>query len=258
MLQRLESYKGFNTGKYRSWRKFDNFVNRDYIIDDELEQMTRNIRMPGIVSLDMASPLLLLEDYCTLYRALSFMVPNLQQLDLSHTGMSFSILRLFAARCPRLEIIRWNCSDNEYFGIDAMADYEVESMNNLKEFYFDNWLINFNHVHLIDEDGDYFDRDDDGNDNDGVTEIEAMSDSNNYPNIFLFHGVCKNKPLERISIQNARYVDPNKNEEHTSPQQILMKFVCYAPSTLVWFRSDLSSENIRILQSERSRIQFLQ
>jgi len=223
-----------------------------YIGDDDLERLTHIIRMPAIVSLDMSSSLPIeLHQWCTLHRAISFMVPNLQQLDLSNTMMGTSILGKFAVRCPRLEIIRWNkisWNNNDNYGIDA-GGYELQAMNNLKELYLDNWYFDFDYDDQI-----YRDEGNDDDDN-GVYEIEAMSDCNNYPNLFLFHKLCNN-PLERISLRNARYTHFDL-DEGTVPQQILMKFVRKAPSTLVWFRSDLAATNIRILQSERPEIQFL-
>ena len=83
-----------------------------------------------------------------------------------------------------------------------------------------------------------------------------MSDNNNYQHIFLYYRLCNN-PLERISIRKARYNTDFNNNKQILPQSILMKFVRKAPATLVWFRSDLSPANIRILQSERPGIQFL-
>ena len=249
---------------FQHWKVEDveEFVNDsyEYINPDELERLTQNIRMTGIVSLDLSLSLPFAGGFGTLQRAISCMVPNLHELDLSHTNMRSSILKPFAVRCPRLEIIRWNFN-NDAYGIDAIG-YEWNSLNFLKELYFDNCYFQFSHEMLIygeegtDDDGD---GDGDGdfdfvNDN-RVTEMEAMSDSNNYPNIFLFHKL-NNNPLERISLRNARYTDFDLNEG-TVPQQILMKFVRKAPSTLVWFRSDLAAANIRVLQSERPGIEFL-
>ena len=244
--------QGFQHWKVQDMREFEIKIE---LKNDELERLTHNIRMTGIVSLDMSSPLPIARcrRLTTLYRVISFMVPNLQQLDLSHTMMGTSILGKFAVRCPRLEIIRWNFNRDSY-GIDAEG-YELDSLNFLKELYFDNCYFGFDHHRLIDENGDYNDFHGDDDDDNGVVEIDAMSDSNNYPNIFLFHKL-NNKPLERISLRNARYKDFGLIV-HTVPQQILMKFVRNAPSTLVWFRSDLSATNIRILQSERPGIQFL-
>ena len=87
----------------------------------------------------------------------------------------------FAIRCPRLETIRWNDNYDDY-SIQANG-YELQPMNNLKELYFDNHYFGFHDDQLIDEDENYaYDNGDD--DDNGVSEIEAMSNSNNYPNIF--------------------------------------------------------------------------
>jgi len=245
--------RGFQHWKVRDMEEFDNAVNREYIRADELERLTQHIRMTGIVSLDMSSRSPLPGGYCTLNRAISYMVPNLQELDFSNTTTSNILLEEFALRCPRLEIIRWNYN-NTGIGISAAGD-RLECMNNLKELYFDNSFFCFNHSNPIDEATDADDDDDD--DDNGVTAFEAMVSRNNYPNVFLFHRLC-DKPLERISIRNARYTDPDDICNHIIiPQSILMKFVRKAPATLVWFRSDLSPANIRILQSERPGIQFL-
>ena len=82
---------------FQHWKVEDveEFVNDsyEYINPDELERLTQNIRMTGIVSLDMSSPLPSVQRYYgILYRAISFMVPNLQQLDLSHTEIRSDIL----------------------------------------------------------------------------------------------------------------------------------------------------------------------
>ena len=230
----------------------------DYIRDEEFEGLTRNITMPGIVSLDMSSLLPMEVRFTALYRAIACMVPNLHELDISHNMYNSELLEFFAERCPRLELIRWNYNvDRVRVYLNDADGYTLQSMNNLKELYFDNHCFGFSHNSKIDENGDIVDDDDDddGDSDIGVTEFEAMSDSNNHSNIFFFHGL-RNNPLERISIRNARYLDPDRVQE-ILPQSILMKFVRKAPATLVWFRSDLSSANIRILQSERPGIQFL-
>ena len=251
--------QGFQHWKVQDVEEFADDRYDVHISNDELERLTQNICFTGIVSLDMSLPLPIKLHHCrTLHRAISFMVPNLQQLDLSlTTTINYpSMLKNFAVRCPRLEIIRWNCSTG-IFAIDAGGDH-LQSMNNLKELYLDNCYFRFDHEILIDgEEGINGDGDIDGDDDNGVTEFEAMADSNNHPNLFLFHRLC-DKPLERISIGNARHRHPNAaDNKHTVPQQILMKFVRNAPSTLVWFRSDLAATNIRILQSERPGIEFL-
>ena len=76
-----------------------------------------------------------------------------------------------------------------------------------------------------------------------------------------------NNVLERVSIKNAVFV---KWEEymHTGSlvpsrfamknyQNMLIKFVRKAPSSLQWFRSDLTQGNIDMLQSERPGIELV-
>ena len=65
------------------------------------------------------------------------------------------------------------------------------------------------------------------------------------PGIFLFHE-CSSK-VERISIRNARNIT----------QKMLIKFIREAPTSLRWFRSDLTPENMTMLRLERPEIVLL-
>ena len=58
------------------------------------------------------------------------------------------------------------------------------------------------------------------------------------------------KPFFRHDRYNAAEFDP-------IAQNVLINFVRNVPSTLVWFRSDLSTENIRMLQLERPGIELV-
>ena len=107
--------------------------------------------------------------------------------------------------------------------------------------------------------------------NEWVLEYDKMADLENeeYAGIFLFYK-CTSKVLERVSIKNAkfgRYVrdstasiyggDHNFQEDILAiPQTALIKFIRNAPASLRWFRSDLSDENITMLQKERPEIEF--
>ena len=63
---------------------------------------------------------------------------------------------------------------------------------------------------------------------------------------FLFYR-CSSKVLERISIRNARNVT----------QKMLIKFIRKAPTSLRWFRSDLTPANMAMLRLERPEIELL-
>ena len=58
-------------------------------------------------------------------------------------------------------------------------------MNKLKDLYFDNYCLNFDDLWMDKDEGIDDNNDDEDNDND-VTTLEAMSDSNKYSNMFLF------------------------------------------------------------------------
>lgn len=90
-----------------------------------------------------------------------------------------------------------------------------------------------------------------------------MSDLENkdHAGMFLFYkcSTSNSKLLKHVSIKNTKYVG-NRNDEQMNlcaiPQTALMKYVRNAPTSLQWFRSDLSYENITILQYERPDIQL--
>ena len=246
---------------------------------DEMKQLTRNMSMPGILSVTTSSPVRVLLPYPLLFTVFR-MVPNLQQLDLSNVDTHSSILEIIAEFCPQIEKIKWNFSehdereydedDEDYRKKDSRMDFFVyangcwlRKMENLKEFYFDNGKIRF----VDDVDEEYDDEIDNNNDDindDFVTNYDAMSDLDDHPDIVLF-GTVRNLPLERLSIRNLRcdgstYVLDRYGYvtlRSTISQNMLIKFVRNAPPTLVWFRSDLSATNIQMLQSERPGIEFV-
>ena len=90
----------------------------------------------------------------------------------------------------------WN-NPVEYNSIDAdgynlqsdysidVDGYDLQSMNKLKDLYFDNYCLNFDDLWMDKDEGIDDNNDDEDNDND-VTTLEAMSDSNKYSNMFLF------------------------------------------------------------------------
>ena len=129
-------------------------------------------------------------------------------------------------------------------------------MNTLRELHLDNY--NFWFDQYINEDANITDdnNDDDPNNNFDITELEAMSDMHNHPNIFLFHKL-RNQPLEVVSIRNVQHGRGFSDNVMEIPQNVLLKFVRNAPVTLKRFRSNLSTANMQVLQSERPRIEFM-
>ena len=90
-------------------------------------------------------------------------------------------------------------------------------------------------------------------------EDENLSDLKNSPDLFLFHK-CGSTVLERVSIRNAKWCDYGRTEDRypiTIPQSALIKFVRKAPKSLRWFRSNLTTKNMTMLRSERSKIELV-
>ena len=84
----------------------------------------------------------------------------------------------------------------------------------------------------------------------------GMSDLENHTNEFIFHYCCE--VLERVTIRNAKCSDMLSNFVNVVPQNALIKFVRNAPVTLTLFsRSDLTQDNIKMLQLERPEIKLL-
>jgi len=239
----------------------------------------RTVRMMGVVELDISSsePIINGESIadcfaCSLPSVLSLMLPNLRKLDCSNIAIVTPfLLEEFAQRCPRLEVIKRN--NIEPISSIAADGEELSLMHDLKEVYLDNCYFEFNYTDMIDVDSDHDENESwDSNDSgmvEGTHEYNAMRNLHptKYRAMYLFYKLCDN-PLQRVSIRNARYYDHhtmhfdddgNVQEYDQGPldQNILVKFIRNAPSTLTWFRSDLSARNIRLLQLEKPQIQFV-
>ena len=271
---------------YREWnivthgKENYNFNEGFYCFGDELDRMLPNISLAGILLVNTSSPVIVRLPF-PLLLCVFRMVPNLQHVDLSNVETYPRILDIMSDHCPQIETIKWNFSthaDERNFNIQT--DFFVyadgcwlRKMENLKEFYFDNGKIHFADDMNEDTDEDSDDESGSNNNNgindDFVTEYDAMSDLKNHPDIVLF-GNVRNLPLERLSIRNLHcvgYTEVNIRSRYMHgymtavqtiiPQNMLTKFVRNAPPTLVWFRSDLSAANIQMLQSERPGIEFV-
>ena len=271
MFQQYQEFKIAHDDAYHFDNGFDCY-------NHEGEQRTQNLSLAGIVSLNAASPVrvTLSSGFLT---TISRMVPNLQEMNFSNVNMALDILcHFYSGNCPQLEKITWNFSPThderkeyllyadatgkEHLRYADANGWWLEEITNLKEVYFDNCIFNFlkninEHNNQAWEQYGY------------VTEYDAMSDLHNHPEIFFFSKI-RHLSLERLSVRNMKYIghtaealhlftDPNgfSTVRNTIPQNILIKFVRNAPSTLVWFRSDLSAANIRMLQLERPGIEFV-
>jgi len=208
--------------------KFNNFLHGAH-----LELITNNIiRMYGVETLDITIPL---SSQTVVYMTNSLplaifrICPNLRAVDFSNVRMRGSLLRDCSRECHRLEKITW-CHIHGCSHINVNGE-GMESATNLREIIMDASFFY------------------------GRTDLGRMSDLNNHPHFFLFHRCC-NQGLERLSIRNAIHAVYGQSKSSVS-QNALIKFVRNVPSTLKWFRSDLTHDNLNMLRLERPDIELL-
>ena len=178
--------------------------------------------MRSITELDISSSTSPYADQIGFLMRLMIMFPNLRKINLSNIGL---IMMNLAKYCPHLETIIWNNTDRANF---VWADGEgFAPFRQLKEITLDNRCFHF---------FDFNQRD--------------MADTTNNDK-FLFHKCASNNPmLARVSMKHAIDIS-NK----PVAQRELMQFVRNVPS-VTYFRSDLTPENIAILQLERPAMVF--
>jgi hypothetical protein len=190
-----------------------------------------SIELNGITSLEfISSSSLLFGRFKSGYLPciLRIILPNLLKLDFSNTtGYTNGIFKeLF--QCPFLNKVISNDNDD---GVD-LNGLGMGLSTNLREIHMDNTLFHC---------GPYFTN-------------YKFADLNNHQKVFIFHGCSRS--LECVSMRNMKLPRSTFNDDHHRKifqQNALVKFVRNAPS-LRWFRSDLSADNIDMLQEERSRL----
>ena len=184
----------------------------------ELEKITGTLRLHGIVSLDMSSA-----------------PPSTDIRD--NNELNYTYLYFLPKIFPNLEKITWHNIDRKQSAIEIYGS-DMKQATNLKHIYMDGSVFDV-----------WYD------------ERYQMSDLENdeHSDIFLFHGLSS-KLLERVSIRNAKW-DFVQWREGTNvpviPQNALIKFVRNAPTSLRWFRSDLTEDNMNMLRSERPGIELV-
>jgi hypothetical protein len=239
LLQNLRQHQQ-NNETYRKLQLYPimrvkNIQNFDAVPRGELERLTNNLRMEGIVSLDISllSSIMYNCNPRSLLNALSgfHLFPNLREINLSNAAIFNYVLHNFSNNCPQLEKVTWN-NINRQRSCIHLDGIEMRSSDNLKEIIMDG--------------SDFFYRTD---------QDSMLSNLENHIDKFIFH-CCRSKALERVSIRNAKWFNHNLII-NLVPQNVLLKFVRNAPSSLRWFRSDLTQENMDMLRLERPEIELL-
>jgi len=199
----------------------------------EMDKIANALQLYGIVSFNISSPppSADIEDNYLSHRFL-LILPNLRDVNLSNNGfhsVHVCLLKI-SENCPNFEKITWHNIDRDQSEIDING-WLMGQATNLKEIYMDE--SSFLH--------DNFDED--------------FSDLKNSPDLYLFYK-CGSKVLERVSIRNAKWYVGSHDPTAVS-QNALIKFVRKAPTSLKWFRSDLSHENMNMLRLERPGIELV-
>jgi hypothetical protein len=158
---------------------------------------------------------------------LSFIMPCLREIDLSNVRVRASALRYLAYACPALEKVTWNRHHHHRNAGISMEGPTLNACRCLKEIYMNDSIFFYMYY----------------NESNAI-QIEGR-DSHLFSRCNTF--------LERVSLKNAKY-DFEKPTQ-SFPQFGLVKFVRGTPS-LRWFRSDLSPENVAMLQAERPEVTF--
>ncbi|OEU20208.1 hypothetical protein FRACYDRAFT_260262 [Fragilariopsis cylindrus CCMP1102] len=207
----------------------------DHVTSKEVKAITEDAQMDWILSLDMSLPIRIgrhgwKHGYVySLLDGLSRILPNLREIDLSNISCLLSGTML-TLHCPHLEKLTWSNSANDMFVL--LNGQGLRYSNSIKE--------------IIMNDSSFYCT---------QPEIDQMSDLENHRDTFIFHHCSR--ALERVSIRNVKWRSVSTGIIDMVPQDALIKFVRNAPSTLRYFRSDLTQENMTMLRLERSEIELL-
>jgi hypothetical protein len=201
----------------------------------------KNVRIRGVVSLDLSSSSLprgckMVSFYLT--DILQKILPELREVDISNTDVK-SLIRDFSIFfCPLLEKLHHiNDNDNNNAEIN-LCGRDMRFSKNPKEINsMDNAIFS---VFFDDED--------------------KIADLNNHQDIFMLYFCCN--ALEYFSIKNMNYSTTAgftvmMVKSRFSHKTFLVKSVRNATPTLRRLRSDLTLENMSMLQMERPGIELL-
>ena len=200
-------------------------------------------QFPGITSLDFCFSTTAVttgprEKVCIL-ETLPFLLPSLREVDFTNTCACTIIVNNYFGNCPQLERMTFH-NNNQVgtcFGFDGTA---LMKAHNLKELHMDDAVfVVYDHevAGVLLE----------------MTE-DAEDDAAALPTLLLQK--CSSTVLERVSLRNAKFAVLGCH--HDMPQMALLNFIRNAPMTLRWFRSNLTKDNIAIVQQERPAIEFVQ
>lgn len=183
--------------------------------------------LPSVVSLDISSSFLLRlwwggEEGSTIQH-LFWILPNLQEVNLSNIMAPQMVIQTFVVHCTKLSRLYWN----------GPVDFDISDDNHAVQALTE---LHVNDSHLRVDERDDRDRRRTFND-----------DLSNHENYLFMHF----QKLERVSMTNATWdvITPHDYNAHYHPitQNMLIKLVR-------WLKSDLTDENIAMLKAEGTQV----
>jgi len=208
---------------------------RMHMLSDSEFERPHHIVLPEVSSLDMSfSPHTMNRTVRANYvMAFVRMLPNLREIDISFMHAErYALLKSICSYCPQLQQITWNGSQTQ---VVLHGGSFGPSSSQVTELYLDNSRL-FSYVK-------------------SAARLYSSGD-HSIRSLFMY---CNN--LERLSMKNAAwsildYHDGSVIETFDVSQKMLIKMV-RNHSTLRWLRSDLTEENVAMLQHERPEITFV-
>ena len=167
---------------------------------------------------------------------LSVLLPSLREVDLTNVcGYDFVVQAFFQ-----------NCSLLENFTVNNVVEFgwrgmEMKAVNNLKELSMDDSFF------CIDNDNT-------------INAISNLDTDDEVVSKQFLLCECSSKVLELVLMRNTMMRVVARTEgifDDAIPQRALMKFIRNAPTTLRWFRSNLTKNNIELVRHERPGIEFV-
>lgn len=186
----------------------------------EVQDMLRSIRLFNITRLELISPLereggrLRSDVPRCIPSFLSKIMPNLRHVNLRVNTNAYAASNF--AKCRSLETFSWETT-NITVHVDGR---EFKRSHRLKALFMDN------------------------------SRFEGTRDQWDFPERLDFFSHVP-RTVERVSLKNATcwFYEHRRTVEASIPQDALISFVRKAPN-LRWFRSDLTDENVAMLQAE--------
>lgn len=177
---------------------------------------------------------------------LGLLMPNLRHINLSNVCIPSDALNDLLRNCKNIESITWDYCKN----IISITGFELYNCS-LKHLQMDNAILK-----VCDDEIDEEVQQKVGGWLDVTSNIDSMHGlciiaPTSKPGGYIFH-----EGLERVSFKNMRYQIEDSEKVVPLSQEALIKFV-RAKKALKWFRSDLTPQNVSLLQAERPEITFV-